>query len=231
MLRSIQLALVLAALFLPVTPSAYAQGSGSTIHIVRYIDVAPEARLLLPRMLKSLAEQSSSETGVVRFEVLQRTAPANQFATIEEWKDQQALDAHMAAAHTKQFLDQIAPHLLAPIDTRTCSALDVSPPPEGRVRRGGRFVVSHVDVGPPNKDKAFDALKALAAASRKDDNNIRFDVLVQNVRNQNHFEVVEVWRNQKANDAHEIAPHTKDFRKTLAPLTGALYDQRWYRPL
>ena len=205
--------------------------AAATLHIVRYIDVMPEARRLVPRMLQSLAEQSGKEAGVVRFEVLQRTSPANQFATIEEWKDQQALDAHMAAAHTKQFLDQIAPLLIAPIDTRMCSALDVSPPPQGRTRRGRRYVVSHVDVGPPTKDKAVEALKALAAASRQEEKNIRFDVLGQNVRNGNHFEVVEVWRNQRANDEHEVAAHTKDFRKTLAPLTGALYDQRWYRPL
>ena len=37
--------------------------------------------------------------------------------------------------------------------------------------------------------------------------------------------MIEVWRDQKAADAHEIGAHTKDFRKVLGSATGALYDQ------
>jgi quinol monooxygenase YgiN len=229
MLQSIQLAFITAVLALATAPAS-AQ-SGGAVHIVRYIDVAPDSRLVVPRLLKALADESLKEAGAVRFEVVQRTAPASQFATIEEWKDQQSLDAHMGAARTKQFLDQMGQYLIAPIDTRTCAALDVVPPPEGRIRRGRRYIITHVDVNPPTKDQAIEALKTLAAASRKEEENIRFDVLAQNVRSGNHFELIEIWRNQKADDAHEIAAQTKDFRKTLAPLTGALYDQRWYRPL
>jgi len=47
----------------------------------------------------------------------------------------------------------------------------------------------------------------------------------------NHFTVVEVWKNKHSNDAHELAAHTRAFRGALTPITGALYDQRWYRPL
>jgi len=47
----------------------------------------------------------------------------------------------------------------------------------------------------------------------------------------NHFEVVEVWRDQKSDNAHELAAHTKEFRVKLAPVIGALYDQRWYKAL
>lgn len=224
--------LVLATTLLPLAsaPPARAQDNQS-VYMVRYIEVMPDAKKQVPPLLKQLAEASRKEAGATRFEVLQRNSPSSQFVILEVWKDQQALDAHLAAAHVKQFLDQVQPLLIAPIDDRPCTALDISAPPQGRTRRGGRYVVTHVDVGPPSKDKGIDALKTLAAASRKDDGNIRFDVLAQNVRNMNHFEVVELWRNQKADDAHEIAAHTKDFRTTLAPLSGALYDQRWYRPL
>jgi quinol monooxygenase YgiN len=47
----------------------------------------------------------------------------------------------------------------------------------------------------------------------------------------NHFTVVEVWKDQKSNDAHELAAHTREFRGQLTPITGALYDQRWYKAL
>ena len=74
------------------------------------------------------------------------------------------------------------------------------------------------------------ALKALADPTRKDNGNLRFDVYQQKTR-PNHFTVIEVWRNQKAVDGHEIGTHTKDFRKVLGSATGALYDQRWYKAL
>jgi quinol monooxygenase YgiN len=59
---------------------------------------------------------------------------------------------------------------------------------------------------------------------------LRFDVLQQSART-NHFEMVEIWNSPEAQDAHEISPGNRDFRAKLAPLLGALYDQRVYRPL
>ena len=47
----------------------------------------------------------------------------------------------------------------------------------------------------------------------------------------NHFEVVELWQDRDACDNHELAPAAKEFRAKLAPLTGALYDQRWYKTI
>jgi quinol monooxygenase YgiN len=229
MLHLIPRALLLAALAVTVVPMARAQDA--TVYFFRYIEVAPAAQQKVPAMLKSLADASRKEAGAVRFEVLQRASPANQFVTVEAWKDKAALDAHNGADHTKKFMTQIEPLMVAPLDERPCDALDVSAPAQGREPRGRIFVVTHVDVNPPNKDKAFEALKAFAAASRKEDGSLRFDVMVQQVRNQNHFQVVEVWRDQKANDAHETSASTKDFRAKIGPLSGALYDHRWYRPL
>ena len=45
----------------------------------------------------------------MRFEILQRTAPSNQFAIVAIWKDQKAYEAHAAAAHSKEFRDKIKP--------------------------------------------------------------------------------------------------------------------------
>jgi quinol monooxygenase YgiN len=90
--------------------------------------------------------------------------------------------------------------------------------------------ISHVDVIPPKKDDGIAALKALAEPTRKDTGNLRYDAYQQKTR-PNHFTVIEVWRDQKAVDAHETDTHTKDFRKVLGSATGALYDQRWYKAL
>ena len=92
------------------------------------------------------------------------------------------------------------------------------------------YVVTHVDVPGAVRDKGLAALTALSGPSRKDAGNLRFDVVHQKNRT-NHFTVVEVWKDQRSNDAHELAAHTRAFRNALTPITGALYDQRWYRPL
>ena len=142
---------------------------------------------------------------MVRYEVFQRGAPANQFAIIEIWKDQQSYDAHAAAAHVKTFRQQIEPHLVAPIDERPYVALAAGPKDSAAIPRGATVAISHVDVVPPKKDDGIAALKALADPTRKDNGNLRFDVYQQKTR-PNHFTVIEVWRNQKAVDAHETGP-------------------------
>jgi quinol monooxygenase YgiN len=89
------------------------------------------------------------------------------------------------------------------------------------------YVLTHVDVPPQQKEQAIELVKALAAAGRKDEGNLWFDVLQQNDR-PNHFTLFEGWRDRKAFDASIMAAHTKEFRQKLNPLEGALYDERLY---
>ena len=223
----IHLMLAITMMPLAMTPKASAQDAQQTAYMVTYIEVAPAATSDAAALLKELATSSRQDSGLLRFEILQRTVPSNQFVVLEAWKDEPALNAHAAAAHAKQFRDKVQPLLMAPIDDRLSVATTVSPPKE---TRADLYVVTHVDVAPPNRDKIIVALNALAEPTRKDAGNIRFDVLQQKSRT-NHFTVTEAWSDQKANDAHEVAAHTKDFRAALGPLTGALYDQRWYKAL
>src|SRR6267378_641330 len=72
------------------------------------------------------------------------------------------------------------------------------------------------------------ALKRLGDESRKGDGNLRFEV-VQQVNRQNHFTVVEIWKDPKAVEAHSMAAATREFRDKLASMTGALYDERTYK--
>src|SRR5215470_740464 len=225
LLSSIMLAMTIMPL--AAAPQASAQ-EDTTSHMITYIEVIPAAKAQAASLLKELAAASKQDAGLLRFEVLERTAPTNQFVIVEAWKDEAALTAHAAAAHAKQFRDKIQPHLMAPIDDRLSIVTTTSP--IAAATGAGLYVVSHVDVAPPNRDKIIVALKALADPTRKDKGNARYDVLQMKART-NHFTVVEAWADQAADDAHEIAAHTKEFRATLGPLTGALYDQRWYKPL
>jgi quinol monooxygenase YgiN len=47
----------------------------------------------------------------------------------------------------------------------------------------------------------------------------------------NPFQVVEVWKDQKSDDAHEISARNKAYRAKAGSMQGALYDQRWYSAL
>jgi quinol monooxygenase YgiN len=220
------LVLATAMMSIAAIQSAPAQDD-PTAYLVTYIDALPAAEDQSAALLKQLADASRKEAGNLRFEVLQRTTPSNQFLVLEAWKDKAAMDAHMAAASTKQLRDKLLPMLLAPIDDRTSIATSVSPM---QTARGAVYVATHVDVAPPMREKTLGVLKPFADVTRKDGGNVRFDVLQQTART-NHFTVVEVWTDQKSSDAHELTAHGKQYRSDLAPMIGALYDQRFYKPL
>ena len=156
-------------------------------------------------VLRQLASASRKDAGLVRFEILQRTAPAREFVILESWKAQQAFDAHVASAHHKQFREKVTPHLIAPIRRRFSAADAVGPSHRAR-RRGLRRHACRRTRADPRKGLA--ALTALSGATRKDAGNLRFDVVHQKNRT-NHFTVVEVWKDQPSNDAHELAAHTQ----------------------
>ena len=86
------------------------------------MDVTPNPQV--PVLLRQLAEASRQEAGNLRFDVLLHTMRANHFTVIEAWRNQQALDAHVAAAHTKQYRDALQPLTGSPLDERTFRIAD-----------------------------------------------------------------------------------------------------------
>jgi quinol monooxygenase YgiN len=72
----------------------------------------------VPVILRRLADASRKEPGNLRFDVVQHTMRANHFTVVEAWRDQQALEAHVAAAHTKQYRDELQPLTGSPLDER-----------------------------------------------------------------------------------------------------------------
>jgi quinol monooxygenase YgiN len=102
----------------PVTPTS---GSRAVV-VVSHVDVTPNPQV--PVMLKRLAEASRPEQGNLRFDVLQHTMRANHFTVIETWRDQKAFDAHVAAAHTRQYRDELQPMTGSPLDERVYQVVD-----------------------------------------------------------------------------------------------------------
>jgi quinol monooxygenase YgiN len=75
-------------------------------------------------MLTDLADASRREPGNVRFDVVQHTMRANHFTVVEVWRDQMALDAHVASPHTRQYRDALQPMTGSPLDERVYKAIE-----------------------------------------------------------------------------------------------------------
>lgn len=198
-------------------------------YVVSYIEATPAAKDQAADMLKRLAEQSRKDAGSIRFEVLQRIGYPDQFALLEVWEDLKAQEAHGAAAHTQAFRDKLKPLLRAPYDERPHIPLSVGSGSAASVK-GAIYAVTHVDVIPKGKDEGTEAVRELSVASRKGAGNVRFDSLTQTSR-PNHMTLVEIWKDQAAVTAHSAAERTRQFRDKLGPLSGALFDERFYRAL
>ena len=209
-------------------PAAVPAPEGN-IYSVTYVEVMPTAKADAVTLLRRYREAAQKEGGNLRCEVVQRIDQPHQFAILEIWKDHAAFEAHGKNASTTETREKIAAIRNAPTDERVHAALSV-----GRIdaptARGGIYVATHVDVIPPRKDDGVAALKRLGEDSRRDHDNLRFEV-VQQINRPNHFTVVEIWRDAKAVETHSMAAPTREFRDKLATMTGALYDERMYRAI
>ena len=82
------------------------------------------AKIDAPGMLRRLAEASRAEQGCLRFDVLQHAMRANHFTVVEVWQTQDALDAHAATAHARQYRDELQPVSGSPLDERVYKAIE-----------------------------------------------------------------------------------------------------------
>jgi quinol monooxygenase YgiN len=95
-------------------------GAAGAVSVISHVDVAPNPAVA--PMLARLAADSRQEPGNLRFDVLQHTMRGNHFTVVETWRDQAALDAHVAAAHTKKYRDDVLPLTGSPLDERLFKA-------------------------------------------------------------------------------------------------------------
>ena len=102
----------------PAAPPA----NSRAVSVVSHVDVTPDPRVAV--MLRRLAEASRMEEGNLRFDIVQHTMRANHFTVVETWRDQNAFDAHIAAAHTRQYRDEVQPFTGSPLDERTYRAVE-----------------------------------------------------------------------------------------------------------
>jgi len=220
--------LMVSALLLVAMPGQQAGTSADTrFYAVSYVEAMASSTGKAIALLKQYRDTSAKQDGFVSIEVFEQLGRPGHFALFEVWRDQKAFDARDAAAQ-KQLRDALQPMRVSDYDQRPYKTISVDDRRSGRLAASQVVVVSHVDVA-PNPQVAV-MLKDLAEASRKEPGNVRFDV-VQHTMRANHFTVLEVWRDQKALDAHVAAPHTRQYRDTLQPMTGSPLDERVYKSI
>jgi len=217
--------LAIAALVMTGLGPSNALAQNATFFTVTYVEVGPILAKVGAAALKTYKDASRNTEGNVSLEVLQRIDRPNQFVVLGAWADQKAFETHANGANLKALNEKLGTTTAAPSDTRTHNALAVAPAKAGK---DPIYVVTHVDVIPPQKDNGVAALQQLAADSRSHQGNLQFDVWQQTNR-PNHFSVVEAWANRGAFDVHEMQKPTREFRNKLATMTGALYDERLYK--
>jgi quinol monooxygenase YgiN len=197
------------------------------VYSVTYVEVLPPSRAEAVAALTSYRDATRQESGNLRCEVLSRLGQPHQLVILEVWLDQAAFETHVKTASATQTREKMHAIRSAPIDERVHTGVSVGPLAPGP---GGDavYVVTHVDVIPPRKDDGLAAVNALAGAGRGEAGNLRFEV-VQQISRPNHFTVVEVWKDAKAAEAHSITEATRRFRDALGPMSGALYDERFFK--
>ena len=92
------------------------------------------------------------------------------------------------------------------------------------------YTVTYVEVGPPSTAQGVALLRQYGEASRKDAGALRVEVL-QRIDRPNQFTVLAAWTEQKAFEAHQAAPSTKEFHAKLQPLLASPNDLRLHQGL
>jgi len=87
------------------------------------------------------------------------------------------------------------------------------------------YGVTYIEVTPSAQAQTVVLLQRVAAASRKESGNLRYDVL-QHIERRNQFAILETWTDGKAFEAHGGGVAMKQFRGELNPLRIGFYDER-----
>ncbi|HWF93890.1 MAG TPA: antibiotic biosynthesis monooxygenase [Xanthobacteraceae bacterium] len=87
------------------------------------------------------------------------------------------------------------------------------------------YGVTYIEVTPSAEATAAGLLRQVAAASRKEAGNLRYDIL-QDIERRNQFAILETWSDMKAIEAHAAGAGMKQLREKLEPLRTGFLDER-----
>jgi quinol monooxygenase YgiN len=92
------------------------------------------------------------------------------------------------------------------------------------------YGATYVEVAPGAAGQGLALLQSLAAATRKEDGNLHFQVLQEHDR-PSRFMALETWKDQAALDAHRKGKAYTEFNEKLMPIRTAPPDERVHNGL
>lgn len=218
------LAIVIA---IAMASDARAQAGPDAIYAVTSLDVAPGATAQGIALLKQYRDAARKQAGNLGVDLFQETGFANRFAIHESWSNRSAYEANERAAHTAALRDGLKPIAGAPYDRRDYRPLSVAPARAGAAN-DAVYMLLFLDVFPPGLTPTVAVVKEAAAAARKGEGNLRYDVEQEARGGGNHMMLFAEWQNRKDFDAYEMSTSARHLRDTVGPLLGSPYDDRLY---
>ncbi|MEP7355179.1 MAG: antibiotic biosynthesis monooxygenase [Acidobacteriota bacterium] len=138
--------------------------------------------------------------------------------TIDSMKDR-------GASGSADDFAEILKYLVTHFGPPPSQAANIASPASSAAQR--LYVVTHVDLTPPNIASAAKLLNDFAAEARRDPGAVRYEVMVEPDR-RNHIAIVSVWESRELFEKHLALEHTKLFREKLQPMLGGPLDERWH---
>ena len=86
------------------------------IHVMASIVVKPQHTDDARAQLVELAGKTRAEAGCVSYELFQRADKPHVFRTVEEWRTQADVDAHMKTPHVAAAIAAAGPMMAEPLD-------------------------------------------------------------------------------------------------------------------
>jgi len=90
---------------------------------------------------------------------------------------------------------------------------------------GNIHSVTYIEVLPPSRAGAIALLRSYSEATRKEDGNLRIEVITR-IGQPHQLVVLEVWRDQKAFEAHQASANTVQTREKIQAIRSAPTDER-----
>ena len=128
---------------------------------------------------------------------------------------------------TRALIESLTDDLIAPPDQRSNREFDAALSPRVDTR-ANFYVVTHVDIAPPDQSQIETALRKLAAAARQSNGNLSFEIL-QQIDRPNHFNLISAWIGESPFRTFTSSTAARQFRQTVGPLLGSPYDERLFR--
>ena len=95
-----------------------AQPLDSALYVVTHIDIIPPRKDEGLELITGMSETSRAVEGNLRFDALIQIARGNHLSLLEIWRDGEAHEAHLTAAHTIDFRNRLTELCGSPYDER-----------------------------------------------------------------------------------------------------------------